>query len=177
MKAKSITSGLLGLTVAGAVTLGVIDGVTAGAADQSSPRPSATASAPSVHDGPWLGSFKRRDPATSPETTVLTMRKEGDGIRYVIDVTRPDGPSRQMGAFVRFDGKPYPETGNPTADYNVFERVDARTLHLVDLKDGKETARFRITYSADGRVRTSVSTRPGPDGRPVSSTAIWDRID
>jgi hypothetical protein len=174
---KPLTSGLLGLTVAGWLTVGVIDRVMASAAVQSSPRSSTVDTASSVHDGPWLGTFKRRDPATSPETTVLTMRKEGDGIRYVIDVTRPDGPSRQMAAFVRFDGKPYPETGNPTADYNVFERVDARTLHLVDLKDGKETARFRITYSADGRVRTSVSTRPGPDGRPVSSTAVWDRID
>jgi hypothetical protein len=137
----------------------------------------AVAPAASLHDGPWLGTFKRRNPTPSPETWVLKMAREGDGIRYVIDVTQPNAAPRQMGAFVRFDGKPYPETGNPSADHNVFERVDDRTLQLIDLKDGKETVRFRITYSRDGRTRTSVSTRTEPGGQPVTSTVIWDRVE
>jgi hypothetical protein len=174
MRSNRFVCGVLALGVAGPVTIVPLQRVAVYAQSQ---RLSISATAPALHDGPWLGTFKRRNPTPGPETWVLKMTKEGDGIRYVIDVTQPGAPPRQMGALVRFDGKPYPETVNPSADHNVFERVDGHTLHLIDLKDGQETARFRITYSADGRVRTSVSTRPGPDGRPLTTTAVWDRID
>jgi hypothetical protein len=130
-----------------------------------------------VHDGPWLGTWKRRNPTPSPETWILKMWKEGDGIRYTIDVTRPTGSPTRMEAFVRFDGKPYRETGNPSADHNVFERIDDRTLRLIDLKDGKETIRFTITYSSDGKVRTSVSSRVNEKGETVTSTGVWDRVE
>ena len=128
-------------------------------------------------DGPWVGTWRRRNPTPGPEVWVLTFLKEGDGIRYTIDVTGPGESPRQMSAFIRFDGKPYPETGNPTADHNVFTRLDDRTLQIVDLKDGKETVRFRVTYSPDGKTRTSTSTRTEPDGRTVSSTVVWDRVE
>ena len=98
---------------------------------------------------------------------MLKFLKEGDGIRYTIDVTGPGVTPRQMGAFIRFDGKPYPETGNPTADHNVFTRLDDRTLQIVDLKDGKETLRFRVSYSADGKTRTSVRRALNPMGATV----------
>lgn len=138
----------------------------------------AVANAKDVHDGPWLGTWQRRNSSPNQDVWILKMWKEDDGIRYTINVRRPDGTPTptEMGAFVRFDGKPYPEKGNASADHNVFDRLDDHTLRLTDVKDGQKTIQFTITYSEDGKVRTSVSERTGPDGKAVTSTGVWDRV-
>ena len=60
-----------------------------------------------MHDGPWLGTWKRRSatPNAGGEW-IMKMWKENDGIRYTIDVKQAQGTPTHMEAWVRFDGKP-----------------------------------------------------------------------
>lgn len=130
--------------------------------------------------GPWVGTWKRNAEKSTNAMSgspILKMWVEGDGLRYTIDSTSPTGTPLHAEAFVRFDGKPYPEIGNPMADYNVFTRVDDRTYSLVDIKDGKETFRFTITISPDGKTRTSVSKSRNAQGEEVTGIGVWDRIE
>lgn len=124
--------------------------------------------------GPWLGKWRQKG---APAGAVFTMWQEGDGFRYTYEAPRPGGEPVRMEAFGRFDGRPYPERGNPAADFNVFRRVDDRTYALVDIKDGEEKIHFNITISPDGKTRTSVSTRLDAAGREVSSTGVWERVE
>jgi hypothetical protein len=138
-----------------------------------------TAAQPPPPDGPWIGTWRRNAARSTPPTAgdaVFTMWVEGDGFRYTYESVAPDGARTRMEAFGRFDGRPYPETGNPMADHNVFTRVDDRTYALIDLKDGKETIRFTITISPDGQTRTSVSRRRNDRGEEVTTTGVWDRV-
>lgn len=133
-------------------------------------KPVASATDP---NGPWIGTWKRNSAkSTSPGDATFKMWLEGDGFRYHLDTGAPT----KMEAFGRFDGEHYPETGNPAADFNVFKRVDDRTYALSDIKNGKETISFIISFSADGKTRTSVSKSRNAKGEEVTSTGVWDRI-
>lgn len=128
-------------------------------------------------NGPWIGTWKKR----SPGTTIFKMWVEGDGFHYTISSAPPGSTTvsstPQASAFGRFDGKPYPEKGNPSADFNVFSRVDDHTYALYDVKDGKTTGNFTITISADGKTRTSVAKRRNEKGEEVTIVGVWDRIE
>ena len=130
--------------------------------------------------GPWLGTWKRNSAKSSSPgngTAIFKMWQEGDGFRYTLDMTPPSGKATQMEAFGRFDGQRYPERGNPSADFNVFERVDDDTYALVDIKDGQEKIRFNISISADGKTRTSVAKSRNAKGEEVTSIGVWDRVE
>ena len=129
-------------------------------------------------NGPWIGTWKKRN---SPGTTIFKMWVEGDGFHYTITSAPPGSttlPSEpQASLFGRFDGKPYPEKGNPAADFNVFYRLDDHTYALDDVKDGKTTGHFTITISADGKTRTSVAKRRNEKGEEVTVVGVWDRVE
>lgn len=128
--------------------------------------------------GPWIGTWKRvaSTAGGTLDPAVFTMWLEGDGFRYTYESTPASGPAVRMEAFGRFDGQPWPEKGNPMADHNVFTRVDDRTYALVDLKDGKETIRFTIRISPDGKTRTSESRRRDAQGKEIVTTTTWERL-
>ena len=137
-------------------------------------------------NGPWLGTWKLNlekskyspGPAPAPGTvTIFKMMPEKDGFKYTLDTTLPDGRKTHAEAFGRFDGKEYPETGNPAADFNIFTRVDDRTYALTDRKNGKDALKFRIAISADGKTRTSVASGTTANGQPVNNVGVWDRIE
>jgi hypothetical protein len=144
----------------------------------------ASAAVPSPN-GPWIGTWKRNAEKSSGGyvgggMAIFKMWVEGDGFRYTLTTGKADAGEADKHvatAFGRFDGKPYPEKGNPSADFNVFQRVDDHTYALSDVKDGKETMHFKITFSADGKTRTSEGTGKSPDGKEVKMVGVWDRVE
>jgi hypothetical protein len=138
------------------------------------------AKTPAPAKGPWLGTWKRNPEKSTSKgngTAIFRMWEEGDGFRYTLTMTPASGAPTQMGAFGRFDGKKYPETGNPSADHNVFGRVDDHTYSLIDVKNGREMITFNITISPDGKTRTSVSKSRNERGEEVTSIGVWDRVE
>lgn len=136
-------------------------------------------------EGPWIGTWRLNlakstySPGPPPAVgtvSIFKMVPEKDGFRYTLDTTLPDGKKTEAGAFARFDGKEYPETGNPAADFNVFRRVDDHTYELADRKGGKDMLQFRITISKDGKTRISIATGTNASGQPVHNVGVWDRV-
>ena len=137
-------------------------------------------------NGPWLGTWRlnlaksKYSPGPGPAAgtvTIFKMGTEKDGFKYTLDSTLPDGKKTHAEAFGRFDGKEYPEIGNPAADFNVFTRVDDHTYALVDRKNGKDALSFRITISADGKTRTSRGSGKTASGQEVNNVGVWDRVE
>lgn len=134
--------------------------------------------------GPWMGTWKlnltksKYNPGPAPApggTTIFRMFPMGDGFKYTIDAVSAQGKTSHSEAFARFDGKDYPETGNPGADTNRFRRVDEHTYELTDRKNGKDALSFRITISADGKTRTSIASGKTAAGQEVHNVGVWDR--
>lgn len=170
----SVRAGMIGLALAsGSVAY----------ADQPKTTQLAQASATTVASpkGPWIGKWKRNSAKSSMPsegTTIFDMKLEGDdGFRYTMTRTPPSGAPTYAEAFGRFDGKPYPEKGNPAADFNVFKRIDDHTYSVIDLKDGKPTFNITVTISPDGKTRTSVSKSRNAQGEEVTNTGVWDRVE
>ena len=135
-------------------------------------------------EGPWMGTWKLNpskssySPGPGPEpgtVTIFRMTPDKDGFRYTVDTTAVNGRATHAEAFARFDGKDYPETGNPTADTNRFRRIDDHSYELTDRKNGKDTLSFRVTISPDGRTRTSVAIGKTASGQEVHNVGVWER--
>jgi hypothetical protein len=144
---------------------------------QQQPEKAHAASKAKSPNGPWIGTWKRRGTGL----TLFKMWVDGDQFHYTITSAPPGSttlPSTPQASLTgRFDGKPYPEKGNPNADFNAFTLIDDHTYALDDLKDGKVTGHITITISADGKTRTSVATRKNEKGEEVTSTNVYDRVE
>ena len=74
-----------------------------------------------------------------------------------------------------FDGKDAEYKGAAAPTTRVYSRIDDRTVQYVSKVNGKVTTTTRMTISADGNTRTLVTTGTGADGKPVNSTAVYER--
>lgn len=170
--------------VAATVGLAIAGGSVAFAQQQTfDPTAVPGSNVPSVK-GPWLGVWKRNAEKSSGRmgpgggTTLFKMTPNGDGFSFTIESTGADGKKRYANLpYGRFDGLPYPETGNGMADFNKFQRVNDRTYSVTDVKDGKEVIHITITISEDGKTRTSVSKMRNEKGEEVTNTGVWDRVE
>lgn len=161
------------------VTLGVgLLCLMVGAASGETPAPSV--------QGPWLGVWKLNvakshyQTGAPPEGTVRTyaMSATGpDSFDVVIDSKSPAGV-QTMHMELRggkFDNKDYKDVGNPVADFNRFQLLSKRSYGFVETRAGVEVMKVTVEISADGKTRTSHQEGKGPDGKPVSNTAVWER--
>ena len=75
----------------------------------------------------------------------------------------------------KFDGKDYPVTGDPTQDARSYKKVDDRTLDMTVKKGGKTAFTGHIVVAADGKSRTVTISGTDKDGKPATSTAVYDK--
>lgn len=164
-----------------AVGLAMASGSVAFAQQQAASKPAASTAAVPSANGPWIGKWKRNNEKSSGGrggNSTFTMSLKDDGFTYTIESVGPDGkPHLAQLPFGRFDGKPYPESGNPMADFNKFERVNDRTYKVTDVKNGKDVIHITITISEDGKTRTSVAKMRNEKGEEVTNTGVWDRVE
>ncbi len=72
------------------------------------------------------------------------------------------------------DGKPVPVNGSAAVDTAV-STLTGRTGKTVYMKAGKPTMESNTDVSADGKVLMIKGTRPGLDGKSVTSSSHYDR--
>jgi hypothetical protein len=75
----------------------------------------------------------------------------------------------------KFDGKDSPLTGDRTSDARSYAKVNDHTLTLENKKDGKATTKGKIVVSADGKTRTLTTSAKDSAGKPIKSTAVYDK--
>jgi hypothetical protein len=129
-----------------------------------------------VNMGTWkLNEAKSKFPPGAPKNQTVTYEAAGDQIKVSIDGTTADGKSYHSEWAGKFDGKPYPLTGDPNNDERSYKKINERTLEGVSKKGGKVTANTRIVVAPDGKSRTVTSNGTNPMGQKTTTVAVYDK--
>lgn len=128
----------------------------------------------------WIGTWKlneaksKFDPGVTKNHTVV-YEAVGDSIKVTIDGVDGSGKATHVEWTGKMDGKDYPSTGSTVDDARAYTKIDDHTLHVVLKKGGKEVGSAHVVVSADGKTRTVTASAPGPDGKKMNSTAVYDK--
>lgn len=131
-------------------------------------------------DDPNMGTWKLNEakskfsPGAGKVQTVV-YEAAGDSVKVTVDGVDGAGNPMHSEWTGKYDGKFYPVTGDPTSDMRSYKQVDSHTLLLTSKKGDKVTLTGRIVVSADGRSRTVTAKGTDSNGKPVSSTAVYDK--
>ena len=127
----------------------------------------------------WVGSWKlnaaKSKSANAISAQTLTFEATADGVKLSSEGTDAAGKPMKGSYTSKFDGKDVAWTGNPMADTAAPKRVDANNYENVWKKAGKVTVTARVSVSADGKTLTVTQNGVDPEGKPVSSVAVYDK--
>lgn len=131
--------------------------------------------ADSPHIGTWkLNEAKSKLSGKARNNTVI-YTAEGDQIKVTVDGVDESGNPAHNEWTGKFDGKPYPVTGDSNADTRTYTQVNSQTLSFKNEKNGKVTVTGRIVISDDGKSRTVTTTATDAQGKKVTNTALYDK--
>lgn len=128
--------------------------------------------------GTWKANLLRStySPADlAPRSAVVKIEPVENGLKVIVDIVNSTGRRVGYDYTVKFDGKDYSVTGDPSRDATAAKKVDEYTLEQVSKKDGKITATNRIVVARDRRSRVQTTTGTDPNGRPIHNVVVWDR--
>ena len=135
----------------------------------------AMAFADSPHMGTWkLNEAKSKLSGKARNNTVI-YAAEGEQIKITVDGVDENGNAAHNEWTGKFDGKPYPVTGDSNADTRSYTQVDTRTLTFKNEKNGKVTVEGRVVISGDGKSRTVTTTATNAEGKKVTNVAVYDK--
>ncbi len=129
-----------------------------------------------------LGTWKL-DPTKSTSTGKLSKSRTDmfeatpdGGVKVTRTEERADGTAINFSYTYKTDGKKYPVTGGPFDTISV-KRVDANTtsIEVVKKTDGTYHQKGRNVFSKDGKTRTLTAKGTDIQGKPVTSTLVFDR--
>lgn len=126
--------------------------------------------------GSWkLNESKSKIPAGVAKNTSVVYTEEGDQLKAVVDGVDGTGKPTHNEWTGKFDGKPYPTTGDPTVDTRTITKVDDHHIKIVNKKGDKEVSTGTVEISKDGKTRTLVVTSTDAKGKKAKATYVYDR--
>ena len=128
------------------------------------------------HMGTWkLDESKSTIPPNALKNTTVIYEAAGDSIKVTTDGTDAKGDPLHTVWTGKFDGRPYPITGDATADTRTYTLVSPHALTFQNKKAGKVVLDGSVTISPDGKTRTVNTTSPDASGQIVASSAVYDK--
>ncbi len=125
--------------------------------------------------GTWkLNEAKSKFSGRATKNSTVVYSPAGNMVKVTTDGMTGDGKPTQTEWTGKFDGKDYPLAGDPSST-RAYTKVDDQTMKLVNKKDGKVTSSGRIVVASGGKSRTVTITGATPDGKKMSSTAVYDK--
>ena len=137
--------------------------------------PQAHADAAHARLGTWRLNLQQSkiDPA-SPTTykseTRIYTDAGADGVKVSITSVDAAGKTATRGYTAKYDGKDYPQVGNPNGDTIRIKEVDANTADSVTKKAGKVVLNSHSVLSKDGKTLTIASTGTDSKGQQYTNT-------
>jgi hypothetical protein len=130
--------------------------------------------------GTWkLNLEKSKYPAgTAPKSLTRTVAVDGDSVKYSFEGQGPDGAALSYGFTAKYDGKDYEISGSGMpygADHISIKKLNSHQFSAVLKKGDKVVANNTTTISHDGKTATLNSKGADAKGKPVKSTAIYDK--
>ena len=108
------------------------------------------------------------------QTDVREATPDG-GLKVTREAQLGDGTAVKGSFTVKYDGKEYPATGL-AFDVLSVKRVDPNTTTFeVKKTGGKYHVTGQTVISADGKTMTQTAKGTDADGKPISSTTVFDK--
>lgn len=131
-------------------------------------------------DSPQMGTWKLNEAKSklapgSTKNHTVTYEAAGDKVKVTVEGTDSSGKTVRSEWTGKFDGRPYPVTGDPTSDMRSYKQINARTLTLTARQGNKVTLTGRVVVSTDGKTRTVTTTATDAKGKKTNSTAVYDK--
>jgi hypothetical protein len=129
----------------------------------------------------WVGTWKlnlaksKYSPGPAPKAQSLKFEATPDGIKLSSEVVNAEGQATKGGYSSKFDGKEVAITGNANADTAAPRKINDNTYENTWKKAGKVTITIKGVVSADGKTLTITQSGTDAQGRPVSSTAVYEK--
>jgi hypothetical protein len=136
---------------------------------------SALAADPAV--GTWkLNPAKSTfSPGPAPKSQTRTYVEGPKGVTLTIKTTAADGKESVSTLTFKYDGKPYPVTGNPDFDRVSVTRSGPLTVHSTQTKGGATVGSGVRTVSKDGKTLTFKQRGTHADGVKYDDVSVYDR--
>jgi len=129
-----------------------------------------------VNMGTWkLNEAKSKIAPGAVKNSLVVIVAVGDNVKITVDGIDADGKPLHNEWKGKFDGKDYPLTGVPTVDTRAYKPLDDHTMALTEKKDGKTIITGTQVISADGKTRTITVNEPGPNGKRMNITYVYDK--
>jgi hypothetical protein len=135
-----------------------------------------------------LGTWKlnlqnsRIDPASpatyKSETRIYTdagAQGMTQGVKASITTVDADSKMATRSFTAKYDGKDYPQTGNPNGDTISIKEIDPYTADAITKKAGKVVLNTHSVLSKDGQVLTMTSTGTNSKGQRYTNTLVFDK--
>jgi len=130
---------------------------------------------------PWLGTWHQIPPATkwfAPwpyQQVILRIEPLNDGLRVVYDMVRRRGGITHMEWSGRFDGRDSPVQGVDYVLTNAYRKLSERSYEITVKVDGRVAAIATTVVAPDGRTLKVETRNQDAQGRPVTTTATYQR--
>jgi hypothetical protein len=141
----------------------------------------AVASIGSAQNDPRVGSWKlnlaksKYDPGPASKSDMRTYEADGDGVKATVKIVSATGDATTRTYSAKYDGKDYPETGNPAVDTIALKRINASTQEATLKKKGRVVQTARTVFSKDGKVMTLTINGTNASGQPVKDVMVFDK--
>jgi hypothetical protein len=110
-----------------------------------------------------------------PRRWTETLEVGEDTISIREEITGADGRAIVVTVDAAFDGRDYSVTGSPLVDVMTYTRPSPLRIDGVGRKGGRVVLTESVTVSEDGRSLTMGYVMRLPDGRDVTSVAVFKR--
>jgi hypothetical protein len=115
-------------------------------------------------------------PGPGPKSQTLNIQGEGQNRKAtVVGITAQGNPQAVVFTEVVEDGKPHAVTGLAGTDAQSYARVDARTLNVSRMKDGKVVQAGTWVVSPDGKTLMVTYTGSNPNGQQINNIFVYDK--
>ena len=130
---------------------------------------------------PAIGTWKlnlaksKFSPGPAPRSQTRTYVESAQGITLTVKTTAADGKETTTTLTFKDDGKPYAISGNPDYDMVSVKRVDAMTVHSIQMKAGATVGTGVRTVSKDGKTLTFAQKGAHATGVKYDDVSVYDR--
>jgi hypothetical protein len=116
-------------------------------------------------------------PGPAPKSVIVNIQGEGQNRKLTAVGINAAGNaiSQAWSEFVE-DGKPHPvAAGNANVDTQTCTRVDANTINISRLKEGKAVGTASLVVSPDGKTMTFNNSTTQATGRQISEVQVYEK--
>ena len=126
--------------------------------------------------GTWkLNEAKSTIPDGLGKNTTVVYSDAGADIKVTTDGVNAAGQPTHTEWTGKFDGKPYPVTGDPNVDSRTYKTHGERTLKLANMKGDKTVSNGKVELAKDGKSRTLEVTYFGADKKEIHAKYVYDK--